>query len=239
MKALNMIKPAILLLIATSFHTLTVNAQETKNIAISNFSGVSVSAGITLILTQGSTEGAKVVANEESINEIVIEKNGSTATVKWKEYKGFFGGGPKNKSAKVYITYKKLNAIQASSGSSVTTENILKTDRLDIRVSSGASASVKVTATDLQLQVSSGATASLNGTATNMVLQASSGSSVKAVDLVTENASVRTSSGATVTVNANKTLQTNSNSGSSIGYKGNAEIEVQSKSKGTDVRRIS
>lgn len=239
MKALNLLKPAVLLLIATSFQTLTVNAQQTKNIAISNFSEASVSAGITLILTQGNTEGAKVVANEESINEVVIEKNGNTATVKWKENRGFFNNGPKNKSAKVYLTYKKLNGITASSGSSVTAEGAVKTDRLDIRVSSGASASVKIAATDLQLQVSSGATANLNGTATNFVLQASSGSSVSAAELLTENTSVKTSSGATVAVNASKTLQVNTSSGSNVDYKGNAQVEIQSKSKGTSVRKIN
>lgn len=240
MKTLNLIKPAILLLIATTLHTFTVNAQETKNVALSNFSGVGVSAGLSVYLTQGNTEGAKIVANDESMKDVVVEQNGSTVTVKWKEQnRSTWSNGNNHRSAKIYITYKKLNAISASSGSSVNTENTLKTDRLDLKVSSGATIKADISAKDTQLQISSGATASLNGNTTNFDLKASSGASVEAAELKADQADVKVSSGATAKVFGDKKLTLAASSGGNIDYKSNGELTIVSKSRSAGIRKIN
>lgn len=236
MKSLNLIKPAILLFIATSFSSLAASAQETKNIAVNNFSGVSVSAGIELILTPGSSESAKVVASHEFIEDVLVEKNGSTVTVRWKQDNNF-NNGRKNKSAKVYITYKKLNSITASSGSSLTTEGAIKTDRLDAKTSSGASMNATINCTDFQLQLSSGATVNLKGTAANTTLRASSGATLNGADLVSETANVTASSGAVVNINVTKELEASSGSGGVVSYKGNPSVRNISKSRSSVVRK--
>lgn len=220
----SLIKPALLLLLIASFNPSLSKAQETRNVSIANFSEVSVSAGIELVITQGASESAKIVAKEGVIDEVVIEKNGNSVHVGWKEHMNLTNNPFKNRSAKVYISYKNLNSIGASSGSSLTTENVLKTNKLSVRVSSGASINAKVSCTDIELRTSSGASASLSGTASNMDSQSSSGSTINAVNLVTDYAKVKTSSGADVKVNVNKGLETATSSGGNIRYKGAAAL---------------
>lgn len=235
MKSFYLIKPAILILFVLILANLPLQAQQTKNVAVSNFSEVSVSAGISLLLTQGSTESAKIVAEEGVIDEVELVKNGSRLSVKWKENFGFKW---KNRNATVYITYKKLNALKASSGSSLKTQNQLSTDKLDVDVSSGASVNAQISCADLNLETSSGSSAKLTGKATNLMLHSSSGSTVNTKELATEYAKIESSSGADVAVNVTKALETTSSSGSSIRYKGNAALKNNSSSRSSSVSRI-
>lgn len=238
MKPLSLIKPAILFLLISASCNLPTQAQMTKNVAISNFSEVSVSAGIELIITQGSTESAKIIAKEGVIDEVEIEKSGNSVHVGWRENLSFTSHF-KNRSAKVYISYKKLNSIAASSGSSLVTENVLKTDKLDARASSGASIKAKISCNDLDLQTSSGGSASLSGNASNMDVSASSGGNVDALDLITAYAKARTSSGGDVEINVTKGLETATSSGGSIRYKGTAALNnTSSRNNRGGVRHI-
>ena len=240
MKSLNLIKPALFLLIILCMASPAVKAQEEKNVSLSNFSEVSVSAGLELIITQGNSESARIIASPKLIDEVVVEQNGNKVDVKWKNHldsKKVW----RNRTAKVYISYKHLNVIEASSGSSLRTDNDLKTDHLDASVSSGALIEGKISCQDLKLQVSSGATASMSGSAKNITAESSSGGTVNALDLNTEYAMVRASSGANVKINVAKGLEVTYGSGGSIQYKGNAELQNHSANNksGGSVRRIN
>lgn len=232
MKSFSLIKPALLCFIAVAMGTLSLKAQSTKNVAVSNFSEVSVSAGIQLLITQGSSESAKIVANSDVIDEVEITKSGSEVKVGWKSNWGF-NNSRRNKSAKVYISYKKLNSLSASSGSSIQTENPLKTDHLSATASSGASINANVTSSDLQVEISSGATIALTGKTTNLKLQASSGASVSTANLTAEYGTAEASSGASVTVNVTKALETRASSGGNIRYKGEASLKNNSSRSGS------
>ncbi|WP_158797821.1 head GIN domain-containing protein [Pedobacter sp. L105] len=237
MKSLNLIKPAFLVLVTLCFTALSLKAQVTKNVAVNNFSEVSVSAGIELIIKQGTTESAKIVADQDLVNEVVVEKTGDRVKVGWRE--NFHRDNrTNNTTVKVYITYKRLHDIAASSGSSIKTENILKTDRLNAEVSSGASIDGQIACEDFDLRTSSGASADLNGAIKNLTLQASSGSSVDALGLTAQYGRVITSSGASIKVNVSKSLETNTSSGSSIRYKGDPMLKDNSDPKRSNVSRI-
>ncbi|KIO76896.1 hypothetical protein TH53_12415 [Pedobacter lusitanus] len=230
MKSIFLLRPTLLLLITAAFGSVQVKAQGTKTISLNNVSGVNVHAGIDLFITQGNSESAKIVANNDLINEVVVENSGGDVKVSWKEDTN---SRWKNKSAKVYITYKKLNRIAASSGSNLKTENTLKTDALDIKVSSGANLTASISCKDLQVKTSSGANANLNGTTANMDVKSSSGSTVKAFDVTSDYANATASSGADIKINVAKGLETTSSSGGSIRYKGAASLKNNSSRSGS------
>jgi hypothetical protein len=238
MKRLSSLKALLILLVVTgSSYTSVLQAQESKTVAVNNFSELRVSAGIDLFITQSGTEGAKIVAQEDYINDVLIEKNGNSVHVGWKKSEGFMNSF-RNRKAKVYINYKKLNSIAASSGSSLVTENMLTTDRLTARASSGASIKAKVSCADFEIHTSSGASADISGKADNMDASASSGGSIDAYELVTTYAKAHASSGGDVDVNVAKGLEASSSSGGSVSYKGNAALTVTS-SKRSGVRHVN
>lgn len=237
MKTNYLIKLIFLFLIGMSFNSLVLRAQETRKVTVSNFSGVSVSTGIELYLTQGTTEAAKVVALEGVVNEVQVEVKDNNLIVKFRESNGLTGMW-KNRKAKVYVTYKSLNSISATSGSSAVTENVLKTDKLSAKATSGAELKLNVICKDLEVHATSGADAELTGKATNIDFKATSGADIKAYELVTDYGRVGVTSGADVKLTVNKGLETTSTSGGSIRYKGSASLNNHSSSRTGDVKRV-
>ncbi len=236
MKTNYLIKLIFLFLIGMSFNSFILRAQETKKVAVSNFSGVSVSTGIDLYLTQGSTESAKIEAADGVIDQVEVMVKDNNLVVKFRESNGLTNMW-KNRNAKVYVTYKKLNSISATSGSSAVTENILKTDKLSAKVTSGADLKLNVVCNDLDVQATSGADANLSGKAANIDFKATSGADIKAYELVTDYGRVTATSGADIKLTVNKGLETTSTSGGSIRYKGGASLNNHSSSRTGNVRR--
>ncbi|WP_158797820.1 head GIN domain-containing protein [Pedobacter sp. L105] len=236
MKSFQPIKFIYLFLIAVTF-SMSLKAQETRNVSVKYFSEISVSAGIELHILQAASESAKIVANADVIDEVVVEKSGNRINVGWKDNWGF-GKHHNNRKAKVYITYKNLNAIAASSGSFLKTENAVKTNHLDLSVSSGANIDAKIACGELELEASSGGSVSLTGIARQMVLESSSGGTVNALKVSSENARTTASSGGNIEVHVSKALETTTSSGGTIRYSGNPSLKDNSSRRTGDVQRI-
>lgn len=238
MKTSYLIKLTFLFALGMSWNTMMLKAQETKKVAVSSFSGVSVSTGIDLYLSQGNTESAKIVALEGPIDEVQLEVKDNQLSVKFRDRQGFTNTF-KNRSAKVYVTYKNLNTITATSGSSAVTENVLRTNKLTARVSSGADLILNVACKDLDVQTTSGSDAEIKGTATNINFKSTSGSDIKAYDLIADYGRATVSSGADIRINVKKGLETTSTSGGSIRYKGTASLNDRSSKRTGDVERVN
>lgn len=238
MKSLSFIKPAFLCLTALALNAVSLYAQSSRNVAVSNFTKLSVSAGIEMLITQGTTESAKIVAESDMIDEVVVRKNGNTLSVGWKD-NWSFRKMSKEKKAKVYISYKTLNCLEASSGSHIQTVNLLKTDHLEASASSGATVDAKISCRELDLSSSSGASVSLAGSAQTMKVESSSGSTIDAVSLNTTYTKAAASSGADLKINVSKALETRTSSGGNISYKGAAALNDHSNSRNSGVSRIN
>lgn len=230
-------KTAVPVLLAFFFFTSLSKAQQNKNIALTNFNGITVSSGIDLYLTQSNSENIKVSAHKDLLENVIIEKNGSTLTVKYKSNEGW-GRMFKGESIKVYINYKNLNAITASGGSDVFSQNTIKTPKLNVRASGGSDVSLDIIADDLEVTTSGGSDVKLKGKVKNMILQTSGGSDVEAYQLISEYAKVTSSGGSDANVYVTKGLEASASGGSDINYKGDAALNKTSSSKSGDVRHI-
>lgn len=234
MKSLHCTKPALLLLAALFFSTMQLKAQLVvdKNIALNGFSQIYVNTGIEVIITQGTQEAAKIITTDNLIDAVVVEQTGSKVNISWKPIRSTKKAWLQ-KTAKVFITYKNLALIEAGDGSAVKTTNPIKTNYLEATVSSGTIITAQLDCVGLNLKTSSGASASLSGTVRNLQVESSSGSTVNAFDLTADLANVNAASGADVKLSVAKVLEVTSRSGSKVRYKGNAELKNQSVKAGT------
>jgi len=226
MKSFHFIKAAFLCLTTLTF-TLSAKAQETKNVSVNNFSEISVSVGIELHITQGNSESAKIIANANVIDDVVVEQSGNAVKVHWKQQN--WDMKTKDRKAKVYISYIKINTLSATTGSSVFTENRLKTDHLYLSVTTGANIDALLEAENLDLHSTTGAVMSLKGTAGNLTIQSSTGSNINTLDLIVENANVHSTTGANIKINVKNVLETTTSTGGNISYKGNATLKNNSR----------
>jgi len=238
MKSVQLLKPVLLVFLITAGMSASMaQMQQSREVTLKNFSEIHVSSGIELMITQGETESAKVVADQSLIDAVTVEQSGSSVIVSWKLIKSTKKRWL-NRTAQVLINYKNLNILEATDGSAVKTENMIKTGILHITVSSGANVSATVESPQLQLKTSSGASALLKGTAAKLKLESNSGSRVNALDLVTDDANVTVSSGADVKVNVSKVLESTANSGGNIRYKGSPVVENSAGSKSGNIKAI-
>lgn len=195
----------------------------------SSFSKIKASEGLSVYLTQGSSEGITVEADENLQELIITEVINGVLKIHCKEQIG------KASSKKVNVNFKSVSGITSTSGSSVHATNVITTDNLKLKSSSGSSMRVKVNTNDLTCDSSSGSSLKVSGNTISLTAEASSGSTIKAGDLKAESSEASASSGANLTVNTSKALIAKASSGASVKYYGNPEMLDTDKSSGGSV----
>ena len=237
MKINSLLKSSLLLLVM-AFAFGNANAQNSKNVAVKSFSALIVSSGIDLYLTQGNTETLTIKGADDLIKDVVIEQNGGTVSISYKEginWSRLF----KNQYIKVYVNYKTLASLTASGGSDVYSQNTIKTNQLNLRASGGSDLKLDLVCKDLVLTISGGSDADLKGSAENMQLTASGGSDVDAFNFVVNYAKATVSGGSDANINVSKALEAGASGGSDVNYKGNASLKKTSSSKSGDINHVN
>jgi hypothetical protein len=200
---------------------------------VADFSGISTSSGIETEITQGTENSVFISANDDSyLDKIITEVENGTLKIYVDSKKMKWNKRDKNYKIKAIITYKSINRISASSGSSLRIVNPLTTPSLTVDVSSGAGLSGEINVTELAVDQSSGAISKLKGSATNMKASLSSGAVFTGTDLLSEACRVTASSGAILKISVSKSLIASASSGAVISYRGNPSVEKNTGSGG-------
>lgn len=225
-----------MLIFVFCFSAMSAWAQQSKTLSVNNFNNIQVSSGIDLYLSQGNTESVKIIAPEELLNQVVVEKSGTQLTLKFKDnfsWRRFIKG----QTIKVYVNFKTLNALSASGGSDVYSQATIKANHFDISSSGGSDLKLTLITQDLKIESSGGSDIYLKGSARNMEISSSGGSDIHALDFMAENARVNSSGGSDVNVYVTRALEAHASGGSDISFKGNAALKNNS-SKSGEVKRI-
>ena len=191
---------------------------------VSGFHAIRISHGIDLIIKQGNTEAVAVSASEKEYRDnIKTEVEAGVLKIyfdtKW--YKNWNSNG---KKLKAYVSFKQLDMLHGSSGSSTTVDGSISTTSLKIDLSSGAGFKGAVEATSVSVDGSSGATAHISGKVQNASLEASSGAGVYGYELVSDKCDADASSGGSIQVSVNKELSAEASGASDVNYKGSGLI---------------
>lgn len=195
---------------------LTITSLSAQTRSLGDFNEVSVSGSVTARLVQSNETKVDIKMIKGSIDDLITEVKGGDLTVKFK--KDMFGNS--KKEAKVTIYYKALNEIDASAGCSVGSDEVVSSSSLDIEASSGSTINLEVEGEMVNVDASSGSNIKLKGSSKKTDMEASSGSSINAKMLDADEAKADVSSGASISLVANKSLEADASSGGSIKYKG-------------------
>ncbi|MEO6070550.1 MAG: head GIN domain-containing protein [Chitinophagaceae bacterium] len=205
--------------------------------SIENFHAVDVSSGIDLYLSGGDEAIAVSGGSPEYTANIRTVVTKGVLKIWYDDNNNRVINN--NKIAlKVYLSYKSLDAITASSGSDVLVDGTLSVPSLAINISSGSDFKGKVSINDLKIKQSSGADVAIEGTVVNLSIEISSGSDLNGYGLESQNCSVSASGGSTVKIRATKTITATVSGGSDVLYKGDATLS-RKKSVGSSVKKVS
>ena len=195
------------------------------------FTGIRVSSGIDLYVTQGFKNKVTVEA-DENLHDIIITEV-EDGVLKVYSEKNIW----RAKARKVHVTIKDLSLLKATSGSDVYGKGTIKTDEISITATSGADIRITVQATSVETSSTSGSDISIAGTAINHASSATSGASIDAYELESQNVIVKATSGADINIFASEKLDAKATSGGDIDFKGNPKSVNKKSNSGGDVSR--
>lgn len=187
---------------------------------VGDFHAVKTSTSVNVTLVKSNDTKVEITMKKGSEKDLVTKVKNGVLYVKTKSGSGSWGN---NTSADVTVYFTELDEVSASAGSTLKTEDVIKGNRVEINVSSGATAKLEVDAQTVDVDVSSGATLKLKGEASKGSFEASSGSTLNAYKFETEYAVAEASSGATVSLHVNDSLEAEAGSGGSINYTGDVK----------------
>jgi hypothetical protein len=194
-----------------------------------DFTKIKVSTGLDLYISQGSKNQITVEADENLQEIILTEVNDGILKIYSK--KNIW----KAKARKVYVTIKNLEAITATSGSDVYTNEALEVNNLNINATSGADIHVSVDANTIETTATSGSNIEVSGASNNHISKATSGASIDAYQLRSKNVTVKVTSGANINVYASESIDAKATSGGDIDFKGSPKKVNKKTSSGGSV----
>lgn len=206
-------------------------AQQSEVRTVSSFGGVKAAEGIDVYLKKGSKEELKVEATGIKLSNVITEVSGDYLKIHLAE------GVYRDRTVKVYVTYVSVNSLNASSGANLYHEGILKSEKLELRASSGGNIELKMESNSVKAGASSAGEIVLEGKTKTVDLDASSGGEVDAYNLTSTNAIAEASSGGDVKLSVAQSLEAKASSGGSIRYRGNPERSNTHASSGGSVRK--
>ena len=189
---------------------------ETREIT-GEFTVVSASEGLDVYVTNGDEFEITVEADENIIDLIATDIKNDRLRIHAEENIG-------RATKKVFVTLPEITGLKSSSGAHLSTENLVRTDKLEIDASSGANINIDMDVNEVDIDASSGANLSLSGDAQSVFVDASSGANINAKKLISKVCRADASSGGNVSVNVSDDLTADASSGGNISYSGEAKV---------------
>ncbi len=188
---------------------------------VSSFTGIKVSGGIDLYLSQSNDYSVAVSASEEKYRDNIKAEVKNGILVIWYDNDHKWNAG--NKNLRAYISFKNIESLEASGACDVDINGTLNANSILVKLSGACDIKGSVKITDLTLELSGASTVKVDGNAQNLKLDASGASDVKNFDFVVENCVAKISGASDVRITINNSISASASGASSLRYKGNPE----------------
>jgi hypothetical protein len=222
-----------------AFAQKTFNDPLAEKRNVSGFHGIDVGTGISLVLTEGSTEEVAVsAATAEFRDKIVTKVENGILKIHYENKMGAVNKRKESKNLKAWVSYKMLDLLHASTGADVKIDGVVKSASLVINASTGALINGEVNVTTLKIDQNTGSKVTLSGRAGRIDVEGGTGSKFMGENLASSNCQVKVNTGARVSIFAEKELMVSASTGGTVKYKGDASIREIKTNTGGSVSKI-
>lgn len=201
---------------------------ETRNVS-QDFTKIEVSNGIEVIIEQ-SNHKSITVETDDNLQEHIITKveNGVLKIEADESYNT-------DETPVVNVKLPVINGLETNGGSEITSQDVLITENITVKASSGSEINIEVEADAIKLESESGSHIEASGKALKLETYSASGSSIDAENLMTNEIVAQSESGSSADVYPILKLEAKASSGSSIGYHKNPKTLSKEENSGGSV----
>lgn len=189
---------------------------------VSSFSGIKVSGGIDVYLSQSDNYSLAVSASEDKYRDnIITEVRNGVLIISYNN--DHFGRNYGDKKLRAYISFKTLESLEGSGASDIIINGSLNSNSLLVRLSGASDIKGNVKITNLSLELSGASTVTISGETENLKLVASGASDIKNYDLKVENCVAKLSGASDVRLTISNSISASASGASTLYYQGNPD----------------
>ncbi|HYM93169.1 MAG TPA: head GIN domain-containing protein [Chitinophagaceae bacterium] len=197
----------------------------TKEVSVQPFDELASTGVFSVILKQGDKEGVKIETDDNLQDLFEVKNDGSKLIISMKKDMNFSS----RKGMKVYVTFKKIKSMELNMVGSLSSDDNLSFDDLNIQNKSVGSLDLKMTAQSLNVENKSVGNVKLNGKAENVVIKNKGVGSIKAGDFIVQKMDIENNGVGSAEVNAEKELKVKDSFLGRVMNKGNAPTKRMNK----------
>jgi hypothetical protein len=192
---------------------------EVRNVTV--FSGIKVSGGINVYLSQSDDYSLAVSASDEKYRDNIKTevKNGILSI----SYNDHFARNYGDKKLRAYISFKTLESLEGSGASDIIINGTLASNSMRVKLSGASNIKGSVKITNLSVDLNGASTVIVNGTAENLRIDASGASDIKNYDLQVENCVAKLSGASDIRITITNSITATASGASTLYYEGNPD----------------
>ena len=174
-----------------------------------------------------SSDSYKAEVTGTMANDVELVNSGNELRIRMKPTKLLQGD-----DVKILLYYTEINDIQASQGSKITSNDIVKASKLGLTSNEGSLIDLSVNANVIDAKVNTGAVLKLSGNTNSQSVIVNTGAKYDGQTLQTEITSITTNAGGKATVNANESVDATTRAGGIIDIYGKPKSKNDKKIAG-------
>lgn len=206
-------KLALILLLVHGF----IFAQEPISKKLGDFHTVKVFNGLHVEINESNKSKIEIVGDKA--DDVVVKNSDGILKIRLKFPDAFTA-----ENVRIVLFCKNINVLDANEGATISSEETISQQQLEVKVQEGAIIQLKVRTKHLEVKSVSGGIIELTGTAENQIVAASTGGIYEAFELKAANSDVTCGTGARVEVTSSERLDAEARLGGTIYYKGDPEV---------------
>lgn len=200
---------------------------------VGSFNSIEAGGAVEVRVKQDNANTVRVEADENLLEYLDVFTDGNTLVIQSKDG---FNLDP-SEDIIIYASAPRFANLDISGASKLISEGTLTGDEMEVGASGASEIRMDVKVEKLQAGLSGSSTMELRGEASHFVTEGSGASTIKAMDLNTEETTLDLSGSSNAEVTANKQLNVEASGASDVRYRGNANINQKS-SGASSVKKI-
>lgn len=196
-----------------------------------DFTKIEASRGLNVELQQSNSYSVEVEADENLQEHISTKVENGTLVITSDENIDEY------ESKTIRVKMPKITSLETTSGASITGQNTLLGENINLKTSSGSEIDVEVEIDAVDCESTSGSSITIKGKALTLTASSSSGSEIEAKDLMVNDVTAESTSGSSTGVHPIEALKAKASSGGSVDYNHTPKTITKEESSGGSVSK--